>query len=110
MDIFYSENNNTDYILMWQETTTIMQCAVYDTYVTKKDNRVMHFDVIVKSDTPQEKAIEFGKKYLESVGEGDQKMTQEECQFCHIQEAPKIIEKEIEAKGYYIQQMEGCSF
>ncbi len=23
-DIFCSENNNTDYILMWQETTTIM--------------------------------------------------------------------------------------
>jgi hypothetical protein len=35
-------------------------------------------------------------------------MTQEECQFYHIQEAPKKIEKEIAAKGYYIQQMEGC--
>ena len=108
-DIFCSENNNTDYILMWKETT-IMQCAVYDTYVTKKDNRVMHFDIIVRADTPEEKAIEYGKKYLESVGEGDQRMTQEECQFCHIQEAPEMIEKEIAAKGYYIQQMEGCPF
>ncbi len=51
-----------------RQGTTIMQCAVYDTYVTKKDNRVMHFDVIVQADTPQEKAIEYGKKYLESVG------------------------------------------
>jgi Domain of unknown function (DUF2024) len=46
-----------------------MQCAVYDTYVTKKDKRVMHFDVIVQADTLQEKAIEYGKKYLDSVGE-----------------------------------------
>jgi uncharacterized protein DUF2024 len=85
-----------------------MQCAVYNTYVRKKDNRVMHIDVIVQTDTPQEKAIEYGKKYLEGVGEGDQMMTQEECQFCHIQEAPEMIEKEIVVKGYYIQQMEGC--
>ena len=106
-DIFGSENNNTDYILMWQETT-IMQCAVYDTYVTKKDTRVMHFDIIVRADTPEEKAIEYGKKYLESVGEGDQRMTQEECQFCHIQEAPPVVAKDIETSGYYIQKMEGC--
>ncbi|HEX7142453.1 MAG TPA: DUF2024 family protein, partial [Nitrososphaeraceae archaeon] len=25
-----------------------MQCAVYDTYVTKKDGKIMHFDVIVE--------------------------------------------------------------
>ncbi|MGI0032587.1 MAG: DUF2024 family protein, partial [Nitrososphaeraceae archaeon] len=24
-----------------------MECAVYDTYVTKKDGKIMHFDVIV---------------------------------------------------------------
>lgn len=34
-NIFCGENNNTDYILM-RQGTTIMQCAVYDTYVTKK--------------------------------------------------------------------------
>jgi len=25
-----------------------MECAVYDTYVTKKDGKIMHFDVIVE--------------------------------------------------------------
>ena len=85
-----------------------MQCAVYDTYVTKKDGRTMHFDVIVEDTTPHNKAIEFGKEYLESVGHGKQKMTQEECQFCHIQEAPSVVEKAIREKGYYIQKMEGC--
>jgi uncharacterized protein DUF2024 len=87
---------------------TKMQCAVYDTYVTKKDGRTMHFDVIVEDTTPHNKAIEFGKEYLESVGHGKQKMTQEECQFCHIQEAPSVVEKAIREKGYYIQKMEGC--
>ncbi len=35
-------------------------------------------------------------------------MTQEECQFCHIQEAPPFVEKGIEERGYWIQKMEGC--
>jgi Domain of unknown function (DUF2024) len=85
-----------------------MECAVYDTYVTKKDGRTMHFDVIVDADTPHEKAIEYGKEYLSTAGQSGQKMTQEECQFCHIQEAPPFVEKNIREKGYWIQRMEGC--
>ena len=86
----------------------IMECAVYDTYVTKKDGRIMHFDVIVEASTPHEKAIEYGKEFLQKVDQGGQKMTQEECQFCHIQEAPPMVEKIITDSGYYIQKMEGC--
>jgi Domain of unknown function (DUF2024) len=85
-----------------------MECAVYDTYVTKKDGRIMHFDVIVEASTPHEKAIEYGKEFLQQVEQGGQKMTQEECQFCHIQEAPPMVEKNIIDNGYYIQKMEGC--
>lgn len=86
----------------------IMECAVYDTYVTKKDGKIMHFDVIVEANTPHEKAIDYGKEFLEQVGQGGQKMTQEECQFCHIQEAPPIVANDIENRGYFIQKMEGC--
>jgi hypothetical protein len=85
-----------------------MKCAVYDKYVTKKDGKTMHFDVIIESKTPHEKAIEYGKQYLVSTGQGDRKMTQEECQFCHIQEAPKQVEQEISSKGFFIQEIEGC--
>ena len=85
-----------------------MECAVYDTYVQKSDGKTMHFDVVVEADTPHEKAIEYGKQYLASVGQAEQKMTQEECQFCHIQEALPPIERDIASKGYYIQKMEGC--
>ena len=86
-----------------------MECAVYDTYVTKKDGKIMHFDVVVEASTSHEKAIQYGQEYLEQVGQGDQKMTQEECQFCHVQEAPPIVDKAIQERGYYIQKMEGCS-
>ena len=85
-----------------------MECAVYDTYVTKKDGRIMHFDVIVEANTPHEKAIEYGKEFLQNVDQGEQKMTQEECQLCHIQAAPPMVEKSIRDNGYYIQKMEGC--
>jgi len=85
-----------------------MECAVYDTYVTKNDGRLMHFDVIVEASTPHEKAIEYGKEYLTTAGQSGQKMTQEECQFCHIQAAPPFVEKAIKQSGYWIQKMEGC--
>jgi hypothetical protein len=85
-----------------------MECAVYDTYVTRKDGKIMHFDVVVEANTPHEKAIEYGKEYLSSVDQGGQKMTQEECQFCHVQEAPSMVKSDIESRGYYIQKMEGC--
>ena len=57
-----------------------MECAVHETYVTKKDGRIMHFDVIVETNTPHEQAIEYGKEFLQQVEQGGQKMTQEECQ------------------------------
>jgi hypothetical protein len=37
-----------------------MECAEYDTYVTIKDGKTMHFDVIVDASSPHEKAIEYG--------------------------------------------------
>ena len=44
----------------------------------------MHFDVVVDADTLHEKAIEYGKECLSTAGQDGQKMTQEECQFCHV--------------------------
>ncbi|MGI0030687.1 MAG: DUF2024 family protein, partial [Nitrososphaeraceae archaeon] len=28
--------------------------------------------------------------------------------FCHVQEAPKVVEDSIQQNGYFIQKMEGC--
>ena len=34
-----------------------MEVAVWDTYVTRKDGKVMHFDIIVPADLTDEKII-----------------------------------------------------
>ena len=84
-----------------------MDIHVYDTYVKAKDGHTMHFDVITNVQD-HDKAIEFAKQWLETIGEGDAKVTGEECQFCHTQGAPEPVEKEIKEKGFFIQKMEGC--
>ncbi|ABK77602.1 conserved hypothetical protein [Cenarchaeum symbiosum A] len=84
-----------------------MEIHVYDTYVKAGDGRTMHFDVIT-GEKDHAKAIEFGKQWLETIGEGSATMTQNECQFCHSQDAPAPVTQAIEKDGYYIQKMEGC--
>lgn len=84
-----------------------MEIHVYDTYVKASDGRTMHFDVITDVKDHQ-KAIEYGKEWLASIGEGDAVMTTNECQFCHSQGAPKPVEQAILENGYFIQKMQGC--
>lgn len=85
-----------------------MEIHVFDTYVTAKDGHTMHFDVITSGKKDHKKAIEYGKKWLESIGEKDAKISASECQFCHTQGAPEAIKTAIEKDGYFIQKMEGC--
>ncbi|MBT8243155.1 MAG: DUF2024 family protein [Nitrosopumilus sp.] len=84
-----------------------MEIHVYDTYVKAKDGHTMHFDVIT-GEKDHDKAITYGKEWLQSVGEGEAEMTTNECQFCHSQGAPEPVEQAIKEKGYFIQKMEGC--
>ena len=84
-----------------------MDIHVYDTYVKAKDGHTMHFDVITDVQD-HDKAIEYAKQWLSTIGEGDATVTGEECQFWHTQGAPEPVENEIKEKGFYIQKMEGC--
>ena len=84
-----------------------MDFHVFDTYVKAKDGHTMHFDVITDK-KEIEKAIEFAKKWLKSIGEETAKVTLEECRFCHSQTVPEEVEIEIMTDGYYISKMEGC--
>ncbi|MXX21048.1 MAG: DUF2024 family protein [Cenarchaeum sp. SB0667_bin_13] len=79
-----------------------MEVHVYDTYVKASDGRTMHFDVIT-GERDHNKAIQYGKEWLKSVGEGDAVMTAKECQFCHSQGAPGPVEDAIRSLGYFIQ-------
>ena len=84
-----------------------MDIHVYDTYVKAKDGHTMHFDVITEVQD-HDKAIEFAKQWLTTIGEDGAKVTGEECNFCHTQEAPPQVVNEIKEKGFFIQKMEGC--
>ena len=85
-----------------------MKIAVYDTYVTKKDGQIMHFDVMVPEETPPESVLEFANTYLGSVGQAGQKCGVNECKFCHVEHAGPETEQSIRASGYYIVEMERC--
>lgn len=87
-----------------------MQVAVWDTYVTKNDGTVMHFDIIAPSEIRDETIIQnYGKNYLKFKGQPEQLLTSKECSFCHIETLQSHFEEEINQNGYYILEMENCN-
>lgn len=88
---------------------TSMKLAVFDTYVTKKDGNIMHFDILVPDtlkDTDQ--IYTYGRDYLAQKGQEGQTLSSKECKFCHVEQADEAIEKNINSIGYFIIEMEGC--
>ena len=86
-----------------------MQIAVWDTYVTKKDGSVMHFDIIAPSEMKDSTIIHnYGKQYLDSKNQPDQQLTSKECSFCHIETLEPSKQQEIEQNGYFIIEIENC--
>lgn len=85
-----------------------MKVSVYDTYVPKKDNVTMHFDILVEEGTSEEKVYDYGKLYLEDKGITDFNLTTSECNFCHMEVAPEHVQNEITSKGFFIIEMENC--
>lgn len=86
-----------------------MKVAVWDTYVVKNDGSRMHFDIVVPVALKDAMQIySFGKQYLAGKNEDGNKLSAEECSFCHIESVGEDIIKSIEAKGYHIIEMEGC--
>lgn len=88
---------------------TKMKVAVWDTYVTKKDGNVMHFDIIAPQEIKDTTVIYgYGKDYLKTKGQEEQPLTSKECRFCHIETVRPQWEAEIKQKGYFIIEMENC--
>lgn len=86
-----------------------MKVAVWDTYVTRRDGSIMHFDIIVPDTLKDETIIHtFGKDYLQSKSQDGQPLTAKECRFCHIEAATAEMEATIAEKGYFIIEMENC--
>jgi hypothetical protein len=87
-----------------------MQVAVFDTYVPKKAGGLMHFDILVndKEKHNKERVFSFGAEYIASKGQAGQRISSDECQFCHIEVAPQHVMDAIGKNGYYIVEMQGC--
>lgn len=91
------------------EQTKAAEVAVWDTYVTRKDGRMMHFDIIAPSSQRDTAVIHgYGQAYLEGKGEGEQSLTARECRFCHVRALQPTWEADIRRQGYFILEMENC--
>lgn len=87
-----------------------MKVAVYDTYVTRKDGTMMHFDILVPHDLKDQNCIHtFGQEYLKEKGQEGQQLSSKECKFCHVEQATDQMLASINSKGYYTIEMEGCN-
>lgn len=83
---------------------------IWDTYVTKKDGALMHFDIVAPIEIIDTAVIyKYGREYLKSKGQEGQPLSSKECRLCHIEELRPSWENEIEDKGYFIIEMEGCT-
>lgn len=86
-----------------------MKVAVWDTYVTKKDGSLMHFDILVPEGIKDTTIIyDYGKEYLKSKGQDGQPLTSKECRFCHVETLKSNWEIDIKYKGFFIIEMENC--
>ncbi len=86
-----------------------MKVAIWDTYVTKKDGTMMHFDIIVPEEIKKkERVYSYGSEYLASKGQAGQPLTADECKFCHAETALPVWKTEINKHGYFILEMENC--
>ena len=85
-----------------------MKAEVYDTYITKEDGSLMHFDIIVPTETKYEAVLSFGQAYLAEVGQAGQLMASSHCRFCHIEEATTEMRTAFAVQGFFIVPMEGC--
>lgn len=89
---------------------TKMKVAVWDTYVTRKDGKIMHFDIIAPETEKDTTVIyTYGREYLKTKGQDGQPLTSKECRFCHVREVFPEWESDIKKKGYYILEMENCN-
>jgi len=86
-----------------------MKIAFWDTYVKRNDGKMMHFDILVEEHvTDSAKVFEYGNHYLKTNGFSTYELTSNECCFCHIEPASEEVIKDIQNKGYAINEMYNC--
>ncbi len=95
--------------ITFMENTTRHKVNVWDTYVTKKNGTIMHFDIIAPVEITDTRTIyNYGKEYLKSKGQEGQPLDSRQCRLCHIEILKPEWKDDIADKGYFIIEMEGC--
>ncbi len=70
----------------------------------------MHFDVFLPVGCGahcDEKAADYARTWLHSIGMKSGKIKLEQCRYCHSQAVTPEIRTQLEQQGYFILQMEG---
>jgi len=92
------------------EDTLRKKVNVWDTYVTKKDGSIMHFDIVAPVSIEDTGTIYgYGKDYLKTKNQEGQPLSSKQCRLCHIEHLRPEWEADIREKGYFIIEMEGCN-
>lgn len=87
-----------------------MKVSVWDTYVKRENDKVMHFDILVPSELNNEQSIfAYGKAFLKSKSFHTGELTSKECKFCHIEQASDEVINSIKNNGFHIIEMENCN-
>lgn len=85
-----------------------MEVSVYDTYVPRENNTLMHFDILVESSTSEKDVLLYGTDYLRRKNIGAAELTTKQCRYCHMEIAPPEVEEAINDFGFFIIEMENC--
>ena len=80
---------------------------VFDTYVTTKSGKIMHFDVVIPNND-HKIAIDSANHWLESIGEQSSSVEPSQCVFCHSVQDQAELSRSINMLGYAIYKLEGC--
>ena len=83
---------------------------IWDTYVTKNTGTIMHFDIGAPVSIDDTTLIySYGNDYLKTQGQEGRPLSSKQCRLCHLEVLKPEWKNEIDEKGYFIIEMEGCN-
>jgi hypothetical protein len=80
---------------------------IFDTYAKTAQGRTLHFNLVLDEED-QQKALDYAKHWLASIGLEDALVSPENCYFYHSAEVSADLKADINRQGYAIYKMEGC--
>ncbi len=87
-----------------------MKVSVWDTYVKREGDKLMHFDILVSNELKDEKIIfGYGQEFLKSKSFHTEELSSKKCKFCHIEQTTDKMINQIKRNGFFIIEMENCN-